>query len=116
MRAALVKDGIVVNIVEAETLAVLPGLVPDVDGTGKHAAIGDVWANGQFTTPLAPVPSNDAVNAAIDRKITALAVTLINPMADLISALIKSQPPAQTSVDAFNGIKTQIDQLRAQKV
>jgi hypothetical protein len=50
MRAAIIENGVVANIIEAESLGVFPGLV---DATG--ADIGDLWNGSAFTKP-APLP------------------------------------------------------------
>lgn len=44
MRAAIVEEGIVVNVIEVESLDFLPGLVL-ADGCGN---IGDYWSDGEF--------------------------------------------------------------------
>ena len=46
MRAAVITNGVVSNIIEVEALDVFPGLV---EATG--ARIGDLYANGVFTQP-----------------------------------------------------------------
>ena len=43
MRAAIVKDGVVVNLIVVESLAALPDLI---DGSDAH--IGDAWDGQQF--------------------------------------------------------------------
>jgi hypothetical protein len=58
MRAAIVENGVVANIIEVETLDVLPDLI---DGEG--AAIGDAWDGVAFTRP-APVVDLPALKAA----------------------------------------------------
>lgn len=54
MRAAILDDaGTVLNLIEVESLDVLPGLI---DGTG--AAIGDKWDGARFVQPTpAPTPA-----------------------------------------------------------
>jgi hypothetical protein len=52
MRAAIIENGVVANIIEADNLGVFPGLV---DATG--AAIGDLWDGSTFTKPPAPPPA-----------------------------------------------------------
>jgi hypothetical protein len=46
MRAHLVKDGIVVNTLEVDSLDFMPGLIEATEG-----AIGWTYANGVFTAP-----------------------------------------------------------------
>lgn len=50
MKAAIVKDGIVVNLIVVESLDVLPGII---DGSEAH--IGDAWDGVQFTRAEQPV-------------------------------------------------------------
>jgi hypothetical protein len=50
MRAAIIENGVVANIIEADSLGVFPGLV---DATG--ADIGDLWDGSVFTKPP-PLP------------------------------------------------------------
>ena len=59
MQAAIIENGVVINLVEADSLDVLPGLI---DGAG--AAIGDLWDGARFTMqPAAPPSEADYVNA-----------------------------------------------------
>lgn len=52
MRAAVIENGTVINIIEADSLNVFPGLV---DAAGAH--IGDTWDGAAFSRPAtAPVP------------------------------------------------------------
>ena len=50
MRAHQIKDGLIVNTIEVETLDVLPDLVEATEG-----AIGWSYVNGVFTAPPLPV-------------------------------------------------------------
>lgn len=51
MQAAVIENSAVVNIIEIESLDLIPALEL-VDATG--AQIGDLWDGGQFITPAAP--------------------------------------------------------------
>jgi hypothetical protein len=51
MRAAIIENGVVANIIEADNLGVFPGLI---DAIG--ADIGDLWDGSTFTKPPAPPP------------------------------------------------------------
>lgn len=56
MRAAVIENGIVTNIIEVDALDVFPGLV---DAAGAH--IGDTWNGAAFSRPAAvpaPVPTS----------------------------------------------------------
>jgi hypothetical protein len=59
MRAAIIENGVVANIIEADNLGVFPGLV---DATG--ADIGDLWDGSVFTKPP-PLPP--VVPASVSR-------------------------------------------------
>jgi hypothetical protein len=60
MRAHIIENGVVVNTIEVESLDFMPGLV-DAENGGK---IGDLYENGQFTTPQ----PDEAVAAAAVRE------------------------------------------------
>lgn len=60
MRAHVIENGVVVNTIEVESLDFLPGLV-DADNGGK---IGDLYQDGQFTTPEPDPEIAIAANAA----------------------------------------------------
>jgi hypothetical protein len=74
MRAAVIENGVVVNVIEVASLDVIEGLV---DGAG--AAIGDAWDGTQFIPP-APVQAPlsaltqadyvSAIQAMLDAKAT----------------------------------------------
>lgn len=53
MRLALIKNGVVVNVVESS-----PGIHPEfVEIESQAAGIGDIWDGKKFTTPyVAPTP------------------------------------------------------------
>lgn len=46
MRAAVIKNGIVVNVIEVRSLGDFPGLVD-----AQQADIGDVWDGEHFSKP-----------------------------------------------------------------
>lgn len=52
MQAAIVENGVVVNVIEVDSLDVLPGLI---DGEG--VAIGDGWDGAVFSRPAPPPPA-----------------------------------------------------------
>lgn len=56
MRAAIIENEIVVNVVLVDDLDALPGLI---DGAG--ASIGDTWDGTSFNTPAAPVVTPSSV-------------------------------------------------------
>lgn len=60
MRAAQVIDGIVINIIEVDSLDLLPDLVD-----AGMANIGDSYADGIFTPKPIPAPTKDEINAPI---------------------------------------------------
>lgn len=49
MRAAIVEDGVVINVIEVESLEALPGLI-----AGDGANVGDQWDGSVFSRPTAP--------------------------------------------------------------
>lgn len=51
MRAAVVENGVVANVIEVDSLDALPGLIP-----GDGAAIGDAWDGQQFIRPAVVPP------------------------------------------------------------
>jgi hypothetical protein len=67
MRAAVIKNGVVTNIIEVEALDVFPNLVID-DG----AEIGDAWDGQKFSRPAQPAPTiaeyTEAVQAHLDAR------------------------------------------------
>lgn len=66
MKAAVIENGVVVNVIRVESLDVIPGLV---DGEG--AKIGDLWDGQQFTTPAPALAASDfeaALDAHLDAK------------------------------------------------
>lgn len=52
MRAHIIKNNIVVNTIEVETLDFIPGLV----NADKGGTVGDVWDGQTFTPPAPPEP------------------------------------------------------------
>lgn len=52
MRAALIQNGFVINVLEVENLDFMPNLV-DAENGGN---IGDQYINGQFVQPSPPAP------------------------------------------------------------
>lgn len=60
MKAAILNNGVVENVIEVDSLDFLPGLI---DGTG--AAIGDTWDGTQFVKPPAPMPTLEDYDAAL---------------------------------------------------
>lgn len=62
MRAAVIENGIVVNLIEVDSLDVFPGLIDAAD-----AAIGDLWDGSGFSWPAAapvPVPASVTMRQA----------------------------------------------------
>lgn len=59
MRAAIIENGVVANIIEADNLGIFPGLV---DATG--AQIGYLWDGSTFT---APPPAPPVVPQSVSR-------------------------------------------------
>lgn len=76
MRAAIIDEaGNVVNVIEVESLDVLPGLI---DGT--NAAIGDTWDGEQFIKPTpaptpAPLPTENDYVVAVQNLLDTTAQT-----------------------------------------
>ncbi len=71
MRAAAIEDGIVVNVIEVDSLEALPDVHLEYAET---AAVGDRWSAGEFSKPPAPPPpvpqtvtSRQAIQALIKR-------------------------------------------------
>lgn len=58
MRAAVIENGVVANVIEVESLDVFPGLVD-----GVAASIGDFWLDGVLTSPE-PEPLTEAETVA----------------------------------------------------
>ena len=65
MNYAKIKDGVVSHILKAEAAY--------ADGQGwlpaTGAKIGDLWDGSKFSTPPAPAPTKEAVNAERDRRV-----------------------------------------------
>lgn len=65
MRAAVIVGGAVANVIEVESLDVIPGLID-----GEDASIGDLWDGEAFTKQTVPIdlPATKAAkNADINR-------------------------------------------------
>lgn len=61
MRAHIIKNGIVANTIEVESLDFMPGLIEATEG-----GIGDLWDGQTFSKPSAdPAQLKDAASAAI---------------------------------------------------
>jgi hypothetical protein len=52
MRAHIIKDGVVANTIEVESLDFMPGLIDASNG----GSVGDSWDGATFTKPAPPVP------------------------------------------------------------
>jgi hypothetical protein len=52
MRAAIIENGVVANVIEVDSLDVIPGLID-----GANAAIGDQWDGSVLIKPAPPAPS-----------------------------------------------------------
>jgi hypothetical protein len=88
MRAAIIQDGHVANIIEVESLSFLPGLVA-ADG----AAIGDAWDGTAFVRP-APPPSTPAA-PSIPEEVSmwqARAVLIEDDLLDAVNAVLAKIP------------------------
>jgi hypothetical protein len=79
MRAAVIENGVVTNVIEVESLDVFPGLV---DGT--DAEIGDAWDGTTFTHP-APAPP--AVPASVTMRQARLALLAAGKLETVNSAI-----------------------------
>jgi hypothetical protein len=62
MRAAVIENGVVTNVIEVESLDVFPGLV---DATS--AQIGDIWDGATFTAPAPITPTIEQYTAAVQQ-------------------------------------------------
>lgn len=60
MRAHIIKDGVVVNTIEVESLDFMPGLID-----AEQGSIGDLWDGQAFSKPPAPVKSPEQVQAEV---------------------------------------------------
>jgi hypothetical protein len=60
MRAAIIKNGVVKNIILVKSINDLPGLV-----AAGEANIGDLWDGSVFTTPAPPAPTLQELTAAL---------------------------------------------------
>lgn len=60
MRAALIENGVVVNVIEVENLGLMPGLVAAGEGD-----ICDLWDGVSFTKPAPPVETDEEYNEPI---------------------------------------------------
>ena len=68
MKAAVIENGVVANLIVVNSLDVLPGLV---DGEG--ADIGDLWDGQSFTKPTPPAPTVADFERALDAHLDAKA-------------------------------------------
>lgn len=68
MKAAVIENGVVANLIVVDALDVLPGLV---DGEG--ADIGDLWDGQSFTKPTPHAPTVADFEAALDAHLDAKA-------------------------------------------
>ena len=57
MRAAVIEDGKVVNVILVDSLDALPNLVDGVD-----ASVGDLYVDGAFVTPAPVIPVPPSVS------------------------------------------------------
>lgn len=68
MKAAIIEDGIVTNLIVVDALDILPGLV-----SGDGAGIGDTWDGAEFKRAPGPPPAVAqyvvAVQAMLDTKV-----------------------------------------------
>ena len=91
MKYAIIENGVVVNIAESES-ALESNWVP-----GKHAKIGDIYADGQFTTPA---PVVDPLEYQKQR------AAEYPPMTDYLDGIVKGdQGQVQAYVDACLAVK-----------
>ncbi len=104
MRAAIIKNGTVQNIVEVKTLADLPNLVVPVGANGRAADIGDLYDGANFIADNAAVIARG--NAAIDQVVSQLLVGGIEVIAAAILTGDKTQ---------LQAIVNKVQNLRAQK-
>lgn len=77
MRAHMIKDGLIVNTIEVETLDFMPGLINAELG----GAIGDLWDGEKFTSPIQPVVTQFELDQARYQKRAAVRDELIAFMA-----------------------------------
>ncbi|MER2538961.1 MAG: hypothetical protein ABTQ26_06950 [Azonexus sp.] len=94
MKAAIVKNGVVENVIEVVTLDFIPGLV-----NGDGASIGDTWDGTKFFKPAPPMPSlkdyDDALTAHID------AVAQSRNWADRVSLMARAGFAGPWKADAI---------------
>jgi len=110
MRAAVVEGGVVVNIIEVESLATFPGLIDAAGGT-----IGDTWDGEKFTSPPPipePVPSAVAMRQA---RLALLSVGILDDVEIAIGNLPSPQKEAarieweySNEVQRYNGFVAQL--------
>lgn len=86
MRTYIIKGGVVVNTVEAESLEMLPDMISAETGGG----IGDLWDGQKFTTPATPayVPISVSMRQA---RLALLAAGLL----DAVNSAIAAMPGAE---------------------
>jgi hypothetical protein len=107
MKAAQIKDGVVVNVVVVNSLQDLPDLV-DAHG----ANIGDLWDGEAFTPPPPPVKSAEEIQAEIvaatQARLDAFARTrnydgILSACTYATSSVPKFKAEGQYCVDARDG-------------
>lgn len=76
MRMAIIEEGVVVNIIEAEDENSLPGMLLV---SALMANIGDLYSDGEFTRPE-PVQTKEESNAVILAQLAAIDAKSIRPL------------------------------------
>lgn len=100
MRAAIIQNGVVTNIIEVESLSQFPGLV---EATG--AAIGDLWNGSTFAKPVPSAPIVPEWVPMLDAHLTLIDAGLYDQVDAYFAGLTGTQ-----------GAKDRAFWLRAQKV
>lgn len=82
MRAAIIENGVVVNLIVVDSLADAPGAIDAMD-----AAIGDGWNGTAFVKPPAPAPTVPQAVPMRNAQRVLYAAGLLATVEDIINAM-----------------------------
>lgn len=93
MSFAIVENGVVTNLVDAEeAFGLLMGWIP-----AGNARMGDLWDGTSFTAPPPPIPTQDEYNSLFANYMALRAITA----RELLCSQILAANPSVNSVTSF---------------
>ena len=94
MKAAVLENNVVINVIIVESLDVIPGLI---DGT--NAGIGDTWDGTQFIKPPAPPAPIPASITRRQAKLALLGAGLLDAVQPAIDAIPDATMRSAAQID-----------------